>query len=162
MQKNSWNSKRFFTTAYSLIIRSDFINFDDVNDNLAFKDVSVIKKGDLVSRVFGKSEMDVYIYEKKILYKDEKSRELFSFLDELLERKDFLLKYSREYDVVVRIYMQVSDAQIYFEMQPQIIEKLNKLGLPIEVSILSWGEVYDIKEKLSKKLNEIFRLIFGR
>lgn len=142
-------NRRFSTIAYSLIIKSDKYDLEKIKEQLNLENPKIIKKGNIVSRFIGKSKMNVYTY--KCSYDtDEGFKYLLSFLDDLIEQKNLLTKYSQQFEVVIRLYAQSSQAQMYFEVSPEVIEKLNELHLPIELSILSWGEVFNLKEKKSK------------
>ncbi len=125
---------------YSLIIRTDKNILDEIATELAFNGSKMIRKGSFLNRITGKSKINVYKYEKSY-EDDEELSQLSSFLDEIIDRKYFIEKYAKNHIVVIRLFFQSSQSQMYFLLNPSIIEKLNTIGLPVELSILSWGQI---------------------
>lgn len=57
--------------------------------------------------------------------------------------KNINLKKYEKCDVRLRIYVQSFDAFILITLSKEMITMLQELGLDVEISILSWGEVTD-------------------
>ena len=133
-----------FTCSCSLLIKGkDILNFDDINNNLKIKASSVMKKGEIRSKIVGAIQNDIWIYEIKAANDENLNTILEKLLKTLKPVKNYISKLNFSQNVCIRCHIQSNDAQIYFLVSPSIISNLAELKLPIEVSILSWGEVDD-------------------
>ena len=72
---------------------------------------------------------------------DDRLEMLHGFLEKLLAKKEMLKMYSNIYDVVIRIFLHSSQAQMYFFINQDILKLIGELDLPIELSVFSWGGV---------------------
>ena len=54
---------------------------------------------------------------------------------------DFFKSIIKKHNVVLKLYIQSEDAQIYFNFPSTFFEKVTKMGLYMELSIFSWGIV---------------------
>ena len=140
LRKNSWENERFETVEYSLIIRGD-LDFGYINNTLCCKSPKMIKKGDIISKVVGESQEDVYIYSKKYENIEKMNENLDDFLTEILTVKDEICNLSQNNDISLRIYTQSSQSQISFLFTKENLLKLKELNIPVDFSILSWGEI---------------------
>ena len=140
LRKNSWENERFETVEYSLIIRGD-LDFGYINNTLCFKSPKMIKKGDIISKVVGESQEDVYIYSKKYENIEKMNENLDDFLTEILTVKNEICNLYQNNDISLRIYTQSSQSQISFLFTKENLLKLKELNIPVDFSILSWGEI---------------------
>ena len=101
----------------------------------------MIKKGDIISKVVGESQEDVYIYSKKYENIEKMNENLDEFLTGILTVKDEICNLSQKNDISLRIYTQSSQSQISFLFTKEILLKLKELNIPVDFSILSWGEI---------------------
>ena len=140
MQKNSWENEEFENAEFSLIIRGN-LNIEKLNEDLKLKSPTIIKKGDIISKVAGKSQEDVYIYSKKYENISMAVEHLDDFLTELYNVKEIIRNLTEIHNISLRIYIQSSQAQISFSMKKETILKLAEMKLPIDFSVISWGGV---------------------
>ena len=140
LRKNSWGNEQFESKVYSLIIRGD-LDFKKLNEELKFNAPEIAKKGEMLSRVVGECQEDVYIYSKK--YEDDKSADeyLYNFLTEIYAVKDIIRDLAEKHNISLRLYIQSSQAQISFSMKNKLLPMLAEMNLPIDFSIFSWGGV---------------------
>lgn len=141
MQKNSWENDSFSSIQFSLIIKGKNFDFDNMRKNLSFEPITIIKEGDMISRVTGKNKNDMFMYEKTCNCEEDFIKDLDCFLNTLLAKKNYIIEYIEKYNTVLRLYMQSSQAEMFFSLSHDIIKKVYELKIPIEFSILSWGNV---------------------
>ena len=139
LQKNFWENEAFSSVQYTLQIKCKNLEVNTVSETLNLNSPVIIKKGEIISKALGTCEEDIYMYEKK--FSQFSIEDFENFLDEIVGHSEILKKYSTKDEVKIRIFIQSSQAQIFFEFYEKQINLLNKLSLPIEFSILSWGEV---------------------
>ena len=101
----------------------------------------MIKKGDIISKVVGESQEDVYIYSKKYENIEKMNENLDDFLTEILTVKNEICNLYQNNDISLRIYTQSSQSQISFLFTKENLLKLKELNIPVDFSILSWGEI---------------------
>lgn len=122
-----------------LIIRGHELSFNEIENNLKINPLRVVKKGEVISKVVGESEYDLWVYEIKLdeaKKPDQIFRDLLSVLNPYKAYIQNIAKYA---DVRMKCYVQSDDAQIYFELSPNVIKELASMGIKLEISILSWG-----------------------
>lgn len=140
MRKNSWGNEQFETCEISLIVRGN-LDFDTICNTLTLNPNIIIKKGEVISKVVGESEEDVYIYSKKYNSVITIDDNINDFLTEIIIKKDELHNLSKQNNISLRIYLQSSQSQISFSIKTELLQKINELRVPIEFSIISWGEI---------------------
>lgn len=140
LRKNSWDNEQFETAEYSFIMRGD-LDFEYINNTLRFESPKMIKKGEVISKVVGESREDVYIYSKNYENIETVNENFGDFLTEILTAKDEIYNLSQQNNISLRIYIQSSQAQISFAFKKEILAKLEELKLPVDFSIISWGEI---------------------
>lgn len=124
----------------SLIIRAHDLNFDELKENLPIEPSRIVKKGQSISRAIEESKFDIWIFEMK--YSEElPNQALEKLLAALLPYKSYLRNVSQSVDIRIKCYVQSRYAQINFEIFPELIKELASIGIKLEISILSWGEV---------------------
>ena len=143
MLKNSWENNKLESTSYALIIKGVKLNLDEISACLNFSNAKMIHAGEIISKVVGACEKDIYIYKENYENVENASDKLKLFLDTLIKKKQLLLELSLRFETSIRVFIQSSQAQMYFNFDSGVISKLNELQIPVELSILSWGEVLD-------------------
>lgn len=124
-----------------LMIRGNDLYFDEIEKNLEIKPSRMVKKGELVSKVVGKSQYDLWTYEIKINETNPPNLILKQLLSKLNPCKAYLQKISMSADILIKCYVQSDYAQISFEFLPDVLKELANLDIKLEISILSWGKV---------------------
>jgi len=125
----------------SLMIRGHELNFNEIENSLKINPSRVVKKGEIISKVVGESEYDLWVYEIKLDEAKKPDQTLRDLLSIFNPRKAYIQNIAKSADVRIKCYVQSDDAQIYFELSPNTINELASLGIKFEITILSWGGV---------------------
>lgn len=96
------------------------------------------QKGTHISRLASPLEQDFFKF--TYTFKENYERDLKKFVNAI---KSVDLREYKNCDLKLRIYIQSFDAQIILLLSKNMIDVLHNLGLDVEISILSWGEVKD-------------------
>ena len=127
----------------SLIIRGTELDFENISREIQVQPSRIGRKGESIgkgNRVFPNDSWSYEVKSDGDLLADET---LNRFLLTLASAKAFLQSLQPASDVCIRFFVQSDYAQIGFDIQPSTIVKLAELGLRLEVSIFSWGGVYE-------------------
>lgn len=136
MEKTTVGEGRF-----SLMIRGDALQEQELAEKLSLTATGLIRKGELLSRVPRiEATEDVWVYEIPLTDPEGEDTALNALLETLLARRNFLEELTRRYRVVLRLYVRSNRAHITYRLMPQTLQKLTEIGLPLELSSLSWGE----------------------
>ena len=133
----------FNSVSCSLILRGHNLNFEEINKNLHLKPTNVIRKGQVISKVIGESELDAWIYKLKFKEKGKINEFIEKFLKIIKPKADYIKDLPNVEDASLKFYIQSDLAQIAFEISPILIKELSKLNLRLEISIFSWGGAED-------------------
>lgn len=136
MEKTTVGEGRF-----SLMIRGEALQEQELAEKLSLTATGLIRKGELLSRVPRiEATEDVWVYEIPLTDPEGEDTALNALLETLLVRRNFLEELTRRYRVVLRLYVRSNRAHITYRLMPQTLQKLTEIGLPLELSSLSWGE----------------------
>ncbi len=136
MEKTTVGEGRF-----SLMIRGEALKEQELAEKLSLTATGLIRKGELLSRVPRiEATEDVWVYEIPLTDPEGEDTALNALLETLLARRNFLEELTRRYRVVLRLYVRSNRAHITYRLMPQTLQKLTEIGLPLELSSLSWGE----------------------
>ena len=136
MEKTTVGEGRF-----SLMIRGEALQKQELAEKLSLTATGLIRKGELLSRVPRiEATEDVWVYEIPLTDPEGEDTALNALLETLLARRDLLEELTRRYRVVLRLYVRSNRAHITYRLMPQTLQKLTEIGLPLELSSLSWGE----------------------
>jgi ribosomal 50S subunit-recycling heat shock protein len=124
-----------------LVIRGHELNFNEIQNNLKIKPSRAVKKGEVISKVVGESEYDLWVYEIKLNEAKKPDQILEDLLSILNPHKAYIQNIAKYADVRMKCYVQSDYAQIYFELSPNVIKELASMEIKLEISILSWGGV---------------------
>ena len=83
---------------------------------------------------------DLWVHEIPLSAPDDTDSGLNDLLEQLLAHRTFLLEQAKTKQVTLRLYVRSSRAHITYSLMPETLQKLNEIGLPLELSSLSWGE----------------------
>ena len=136
MEKTTVGEGRF-----SLMIRGEALQEQELAEKLSLTATGLIRKGELLSRVPRiEATEDAWVYEIPLTDPEGEDTALNALLETLLVRRNFLEELTRRYRVVLRLYVRSNRAHITYRLMPQTLQKLTEIGLPLELSSLSWGE----------------------
>ncbi len=125
----------------SLIIRGENLNIIEIEENLQLKPSRLVRKDEVVSRVIGKSQHDVWIFEKEFDENGTPAKTLKNILASISSSKDYLQNLTNFAELSIKCYVQSNYAQVNFKINPNILKELASMNIEFEVSILSWGGV---------------------
>lgn len=136
MEKTTVGEGRF-----SLMIRGEALQEQVLAEKLSLTATGLIRKGELLNRVpHIEATEDVWVHEIPLTEPEGEDTALTTLLETLLARRDFLKELTERYEVVLRLYVRSNRAHITYRLMPATLQKLTEIGLPLELSSLSWGE----------------------
>jgi hypothetical protein len=123
----------------SLIFRGNSLDFGQIERTLNITASSQYKKGNVINRILGNAETDIFIY--KIHFQENSGFQfsLKQLLLTILPHKEFIRKFTKNEEVQVRCSFQSELAQIYFDIPSEIHNLLSSLNLDLAISVFSWG-----------------------
>ena len=135
--KNTVNEARF-----SLIVQGDGLDVDRIESGLGLKATRMIRKGEELNRLpLVVAPEDEWVYVISLTEPEGADGEWNALLARLQERREQLYALKQSYQVTLRMYVQSDYAQMAYQLMPETMEKVVAIGLPLNVSSLSWGEV---------------------
>lgn len=135
--KNTVNEARF-----SLIVQGDGLDVDRIESSLGLKATRMIRKGEELNRLpLVVAPEDEWVYAISLTEPEGTDGEWNALLSRLQERREQLNALKQTYQVTLRMYVQSDYAQMAYQLMPETMEKVVAIGLPLNVSSLSWGEV---------------------
>lgn len=135
--KNSVNEARF-----SLIVQGDGLDVNRIESSLGLKATRMIRKGEELNRLpLVVAPEDEWVYAISLTEPEGTDGEWNALLSRLQERREQLNALKQTYQVTLRMYVQSDYAQMAYQLMPETMEKVVAIGLPLNVSSLSWGEV---------------------
>ncbi len=127
---------------FSLIVQGDGLPVEEIEKALGLQATRLIRKGEVLNRLpLFVAPQDEWVCAVPLTEPQGADAELNALLNRLQERKDLLESWNGRYQVTLRLYVQSDHAQIAYCLMPETLEKLVAIGLPLNVSSLSWGEV---------------------
>ena len=135
--KNTVNEARF-----SLIVQGDGLDVNRIESSLGLKATRMIRKGEELNRLpLVVAPEDEWVYAISLTEPEGTDGEWNALLSRLQERREQLNALKQTYQVTLRMYVQSDYAQMAYQLMPETMEKVVAIGLPLNVSSLSWGEV---------------------
>ena len=135
--KNTVNEARF-----SLIVQGDGLDVDRIESSLGLKATRMIRKGEELNRLpLVVAPKDELVYAISLTEPEGADGEWNALLSRLQERREQLTALKQNYQVALRMYVQSDYAQMAYQLMPETMEKVVAIGLPLNVSSLSWGEM---------------------
>ncbi len=127
----------------SLMISGEQLDFEAISRDLALQSTDTRTKGELLNKLPPiVSEEDCWLYEIELADNEGLDPRMHALL-EALERATGALDALRvRHAVSLRLYVQSDYAQIFYRLMPDTLRRLAAIGLPLEVSVLSWGGLH--------------------
>ena len=137
MEKSRLTGARF-----SLIIEGDALPIEQIGEQLELEPTRIIHKGDMLNRLpLIEAATDEWTYTVPLEDPEGVDTQLNHLLAELILHQDELAELARDWKFTLRLFVQSDYAQIAYRLMPETLQRLVALGLPLDVSSLSWGEV---------------------
>ncbi len=127
----------------SLIIKDNSLDFKEISNNFNLENITITRKGDIISNAFGEAKYDTWLYQLKIDVNENINDAFKRFIKSIANAKEFIKLIVLEHDICIKLYLQSDFAQIGFELSSDVINSIAGLNLKLELSILSWGGVKD-------------------
>lgn len=126
----------------SLLIRGNTdLDFQEIEGELSLSATNVAHKGEVKYKLAGECKADVWVHSVEFEEDERPEESLERFVQILLARREKVKMLVEKYDMCIRYFIQSELAQIGLDFSPELIRSLALLGLKLEISILSWGEV---------------------
>ena len=136
------DNNRLDVARFSLIVEGDGLPIEEISKALELEPTRVIRKGDLLNRLpLIEASADEWTYTMQLSSPDGVDSQLNHLLAELILHQDAMADLARDWKFTLRLYVQSDYAQIAYRLMPETLQRLVALGLPLDVSSLSWGEV---------------------
>ena len=126
----------------ALTIRGEKLEIARLGEALGLEPTRVVLKGDQLNRlplILAQEDQWVYIVQlSEPEGKDEKMNEL---LAHLLTHWDALSEIAHQSKVTLELSLRSDKARISYCLMPDTLQKIVALGIPLNVSSVSWGDV---------------------
>ena len=137
MEKSRLTGARF-----SLIIEGDALPIGAIGEQLELEPTRIIHKGDTLNRLpLIEATADEWTYTVPLTDPEGVDTQLNHQLAHLILHQEKLAELAQKWKITLRLYVQSDYAQIAYRLMPETLQRLVALGLPLDVSSLSWGEV---------------------
>lgn len=138
MKENS----RLNTSRFSLIVEGDGLPVEKIGPALGLEPTRIIHKGDVLNRLpLIEAATDEWTYTVPLDNPEGVDTQLNHLLAELILHQEELAELAKEWTFTLRLFVQSDYAQIAYRLMPETLQRLVAVGLPLDVSSLSWGEV---------------------
>ena len=132
-----------FESRFSVVISGDNLPLDSFEKELDLVPTRMMRRGDPLKRgVPLLTAHDEWLYTVPTHDSVGPDSAVNDLLSHLLVHKDALKKLSETYEVKLRLYVQSDYAQMSFFLSPETMKNVIALDMPLEISSLSWGEVF--------------------
>ncbi len=124
----------------SLMVSGENVDFDAVSSDLGLASTDTRTKGELLNKLPPiVCEQDCWAYEIELANNEGLDPRMHALLQQLEKNGPALARLRERYDVILRLYVQSEYAQIFYRLMPDTLARLAGIGLPLEVSVVSWG-----------------------
>ena len=135
-------NSRLNTARFSLIVEGDGLPVDDIGTKLGLDATHIIRKGDVLNRLpLIEATTDEWMYTVPLDNPEGVDDQLNHLLAKLILHQEALADLARDWKVTLRLFVQSDYAQIAYMLMPETLQRLVAIGLPLDVSSVSWGEV---------------------
>ena len=130
------------TARFSLIVEGDGLPMEEISKALELEPTRVIRKGDTLNRLpLIEATADEWTHTMPLSSPDGVDTQLNDLLARLILHQTTLADLARDWKITLRLFVQSDYAHIAYRLMPETLQRLVALGLPLDVSSLSWGEV---------------------
>ena len=136
------DTKRVDVARFSLMIEGEGLPIEQISRALELEATRVIHTGDTLNRLpLITATADEWTYTLELASPDGVDTQLNHLLAQLILHHDALNELARDWKLTLRLFVQSDYAHISYKLMPETLQRLVALGLPLDVSSLSWGEV---------------------
>ena len=127
---------------FALLVTGEQLPMEEITDLLGLTPNHTVRKGDLLNKLPEViAQTDEWIYTVPLVDPIGVDSVLTDILEGLSQRVPQLNRVKELGSLTLRIHLQSDFAQMVYRLTPETMGRLVEIGLPLEVSSLSWGEV---------------------
>ena len=126
----------------ALMIRGDGLDVPQLNTALALEPTRIIRRGDQLNRlppIYAREDSWAYI--RPLSEFEGRDEVMNALLTHLLNHWDALKEIAQTYTVELELSIRSDKAHISYRLMPDTLQKIVALGIPLNVSSVSWGDV---------------------
>ena len=135
-------SDSFWEARFSVVISGNELPFEQLNGDLGLQATRVIRTGDQLNKLpevyAGRDE---WLFTVPLTNPNGEDEEMNRVLGILLAHRDALTVIQQMYTVTLRLYIRSNKAMIAYRLMPETLQHLLAIGIPLDVTSLSWGDV---------------------
>lgn len=135
-------NSRLSGARFSLIVEGEGLPTEAIGKALELEPTRIIRKGDTLNRLpLIQATADEWTYTVPLTSPHGVDSQLNHLLAHLIMHQEALSDLGRDWKFTLRLFVQSDYAQIAYQLMPETLQRLVALGLPLDVSSVSWGEV---------------------
>ena len=124
----------------ALMISGEGLDFEAIARDLVLESTDVRVKGEVINRLpLMVSQEDCWLHEIELDDNEGTDPRMHALLGALENASAALAALCARHEVILRLYVQSDYAQIFYRLMPDTLTRLAGIGLPLEVSMVSWG-----------------------
>ena len=129
-------------STFALMITGSGMDMDKISGMLDMQPTRVIYKGDLLNRLPEIiANEDEWILITQLENPQGRDDILGGLLQKLISKKKELSEIAEFGQVRLRLRVQSDYVEVSYSLMPETVELMCELGLPLDISTVSWGEV---------------------
>lgn len=128
---------------FSLIIAGNDLDMDALSASLGLEPTKLIHKDDVLGRIPAPvvADKDQWMYSVNLVNEIEADEALNDLLTQLIARKDLIQELAARYTLTLRLFVRSDMARMVYNLAPATLANLCAIGLPLEISSISWGQL---------------------
>ena len=124
----------------ALMISGEGLDFEAIARDLALESTDTRVKGEVINRLpLIVSQEDCWLHEIELADNEGTDPKMHALLGALERGAQMLGVLCAKHEVILRLYIRSDYAQIFYRLMPDTMTRLAGIGLPLEVSMVSWG-----------------------
>lgn len=128
------------------ILGEDTLDFEAIRKEIPLNQDKILRQGERINFLSGKvskykAECDVILYEFEPRDNEPFYDMVRRKIKEFLPYKEYIASIKNKYYISIRLSLTSDYAQMYCELPRDILMLISELGVNLEISILSFGEV---------------------
>ena len=126
----------------ALMVIGANLPMEEITELLEIEPTKVVHRGDIINKlpqmIAGEDE---WVYGRELESPQGRDDIMRGFLEKLHSRREALDKIKQYGEVRLRLRVQSDYAQMAYCLMPETLSDLSGLGLPLDVTSISWGEI---------------------
>ena len=126
----------------ALMVIGANLPLDEITNTLGIEPTKLIHQGDILNRlpliVAGEDE---WIYAQELESPQGRDEIMRTILEKIAQSRDGLEKVKQYGEVRLRLHVQSNYAQMAYCLMPETLSDLARIGIPLDISSVSWGEI---------------------